>query len=190
MANNPNVIEIEIDPEGDVELKLSSGEGDKKTATNLIVASKILTLASPVFDKMLNSTFREGIAKTTEGKVTIRLPEDDPEAMTILCRALHHVNRLIPGHLDTALLEKIAILCNKYDCTTALTPHAKVWIIYGLDFHPGPCDLDRLLFAAYLLDVPPEFGSVAGELLFNHEGRIVDLQVAEPALFPDQVLGK
>ena len=188
MAVNPDI--IEIDSEGDVELKLASREGDQEKATNLIVASKILTLSSPVFDKMLNSTFKEGVAKKSEDKATICLPEDDPEAMTIVCQILHHKNHLVPGHLDTTLLEKIAVLCNKYDCTIALTAHSKVWILYGLDSHPSACDLDRLLFAAYLLDIPLEFGRVACELVSTHKGRIVDLQVTEPALFPDQVLGK
>lgn len=188
MADNSNI--IEIDPEGDVQLQLSSGEDENRETLVLIVTSKTLTLASPVFNKMLNSSFKEGIAKTTEGKVAIPLPEDDSEAMTIICRALHNMNHLVPEQLSSTLLEEIAVLCNKYDCARALMAHGNVWIRNGLDSSPNSNDLDRLLFAACVLDIPAAFARVAWEFVLARVERIVDIQVGLPALFPNQILSK
>lgn len=188
MADYPGI--IELDPEGDVQLQLSPGREQHENATTLIVASKTLTLASPVFDRMLNSSFKEGIAKTAEGKVTIPLPDDDPEAMIIVCRALHHMNHLVPEQLTSTSLEKIAVLCNKYDCMRALAAHGNVWVRNGLERLPSRSSLDRLLYAAYVLDMPAAFAKVAWDLVLGCAGRIVDLGVEIPALFPAQILEK
>ncbi|KAL8826155.1 MAG: hypothetical protein Q9191_003979 [Dirinaria sp. TL-2023a] len=186
MADKSNI--IEIDPDGDVQLQLSLGEDDNREFLVLKVASKTLTLASPVFNKMLNSSFKEGIAKTTKGSVAIPLPEDDSEAMTIICRALHNMNDLVPEQLSTTLLEEIAVLCNKYDCARALMAHGNVWIRNGLDSSPSSLDLDKLLFAACVLDIPAAFAKVGWEFVLARGERIIDLQVGLPALFPHQIL--
>lgn len=186
MADSSNF--IEIDPEGDVQLQLSSGEDDNRQLLVLKVASKTLALASPVFKKMLNSSFEEGIAKATKGSVAIPLPEDDAEAMTIICRALHNINDLVPEQLSSTLLEEIAVLCNKYDCARALMAHGNVWIRSGLDSSPSSLDLDRLLFAASVLDIPAAFAKVAWDFVLARVERIIDLEVGLPALFPDQIL--
>ena len=187
MADNPGT--VTFDPHGDLHLQLSSGEDEHAETTILIVSSKASTLASPVFDRMLNSSFKEGLAKATESKFALALPEDNLEAMTIICQALH-MNHLVSDHLTSSLLEKIAVLCNKYDCTKALLAHGRVWIRNGLDSNPGPCDLDRLLFTAYLLDIPETFAKVAWELVLTRVGRIVDLQVEIPTLFPNEILSR
>jgi len=54
------------------------------------VFSLILTAASPIFAAMLGPHFREGQGeRSAESPKGIALPDDDPTAMTAMCRLLH-----------------------------------------------------------------------------------------------------
>jgi hypothetical protein len=70
-----------IDPDGDVLLQVGSSE----PKAHLLVFSKVLSLASPVFAVMLSPRFKGGIGLRLGNSCEIPLPEDDLEAMTLLC---------------------------------------------------------------------------------------------------------
>ena len=110
---------IEIDAAGDLWLEMDSRK--------LLVSSKILSLASPVFNAMLNSKFREG-QNATSGPRTITLPDDDVDAMTVVCHALHHMTHRVPVHLISTKLNTLAILCDKYGCVQAMKPWSRTWL--------------------------------------------------------------
>ncbi|KAK0642145.1 hypothetical protein B0T16DRAFT_462149 [Cercophora newfieldiana] len=115
-----------IDPEGDVILHVS----DDKSNREFLVSSKILTLASPVFAKMFGPHFQEGIAlRSSQGSSTVRLEEDNPDAMGILLAALHFQTEAIPGETPGwDWLANLAVLSDKYDCNRALRPWIELWI--------------------------------------------------------------
>ncbi|KAL2006949.1 hypothetical protein VTN00DRAFT_8387 [Thermoascus crustaceus] len=77
----------------------------QNVTTNIRSSSKVLSLASPVFD---------GIS--SQGPQTFSDPEDDAETLTLPCRLLHH--RLDPEEVRTppsmGLLVKFAKLGAKY----------------------------------------------------------------------------
>ena len=71
-----------IDDDGDVLVQTSSKE--------LLVSSKILALASPVFKAMFNSKFREGsTVRSVQNPLQLPLPDDEPDALAVLFHALH-----------------------------------------------------------------------------------------------------
>lgn len=84
----------------------------------LLVASRALRLASPVFRAMLApDRFSEGIAFAAngkEGKITrLSLPDDDPQAMIELCSLMHYQ---IPPQLYSPnfdQLSELAIIVDK-----------------------------------------------------------------------------
>ncbi|KAK5734408.1 hypothetical protein LTR17_008906 [Elasticomyces elasticus] len=83
---------VNVDPAGDVILVCSAGsEGE----TRLRVSSAALSLGSPVFKAMLSVRFREGHELALNSRIDVPLPEDDGEAMTILCNVLHHRNKIV-----------------------------------------------------------------------------------------------
>jgi len=87
---------INIDPNGDTILEVSCPNGK----TCLHVSSKVLTLASPVFAKMFNSRFKEGLGNcSTSGKLPIPLPDDNAEAFIVLCNAIHYRTDEVPRTL-------------------------------------------------------------------------------------------
>jgi len=79
---------VTIDPAGDV--YLVCGLETEGPAITLRVSSQIMSLASPVFRTMLGPRFEEGTRLTRSGSVEVLLPDDDAEAMTLICNILHH----------------------------------------------------------------------------------------------------
>lgn len=95
---------------------------------SLIVSSHVLRLSSSVFDRMLAHNMKEGIGLTSKDHVTIPLPDDDAEAMTVICNIVHHRNALVPTEIDANFLHDIAVLLDKYFLSEALKPTVTTWI--------------------------------------------------------------
>ncbi|KAJ9615086.1 hypothetical protein H2200_001160 [Cladophialophora chaetospira] len=133
---------IDIDPSGD--LVLSVGEvfepksapetqavTTKKRAPKpklMRVSSKHLTLASPVFNVMLNGGFHEGqLQLNKDNPPVLELPDDDAQGMLTLCCILHHH----PDALSFVMLDgvlEVARICDKYGCQ----PVGKSWFHHQL----------------------------------------------------------
>jgi hypothetical protein len=111
---------IILDPDGDISLRLvreqppeeieeseedsmeADEESEKPTeevirrepvTQNLIVSSKVLSIASPVFKAMLSDKFKGGrefaATKQPSNPYTLTLHDDDIEAAILLCKILH-----------------------------------------------------------------------------------------------------
>lgn len=88
--------EIIVDPNHDIILRLN---GD-----DLLVSSKALSLASPVFEAMFKPHFKEGVEHHLQlgEPPIIPLPEDDLEATTLFCRITHHRSHDLPRTMETS----------------------------------------------------------------------------------------
>ncbi|KAK4893883.1 hypothetical protein LTR27_007909 [Elasticomyces elasticus] len=130
---------IDIVPDGDVYLICGNGSSVK-----IRVASASLIRGSDAFKAMLGPHFKEGRQLASKvGTVEIELEDDDPEAMTMLCRALH-------SHLRFP---------------------SEVWISKEMQ-KTGPLDRVSLLVAAYLFQKPEQFNAVSRDLLLKSEGDV------------------
>ena len=124
---------IDADPAGDLVLKLVSGD----EVTLVRVHSKTLSLASPVFAAMLSPKFAEGQAlEANRGMVdsttTIDLPDDDPTGMSLLCKILHFKHDAAQRTVYSLdLLMRLAVICEKYDMSRALSPWSTIWMNNG-----------------------------------------------------------
>lgn len=103
---------------GDVNLEVSCTNGK----VQLLVSSKVLTLASPVFAAMLNSKFKAGLSNDNGGleKTPIYLPDEDMDAFTVVCNIIHYRVDEVPEDLPLSCLKNVAIICDKYDMTRSL----------------------------------------------------------------------
>jgi hypothetical protein len=111
----------------------------KPPTRSLIVSSHVLRLSSNVFDRMLAHDMKEGSELTEKNHVTISLPEDDAEAMTVICNILYYRNALVPPEIHADFLHNIAVLSDKYFMNEALKPTVKTWIRdYASDIAPRP----------------------------------------------------
>jgi len=152
----------------------------------ITASSQILCIASPIFKTMLTGAFREAsdfaahktsTSSTTSSsheKFTLDLPEDDPEAFTLLLRILHYDYASVPERPTPESLEGLAFLCDKYQCTHVLRYCGRLWARDWLDAcavagagvgkEGGTVvmgDAARVLVFAYVADLEREFVDVA-----------------------------
>jgi len=146
-----------IDKHGDVLLQLRK-EGDRN-ARSLLVSSRVLSLASTVFEAMFNGNFAEGQDLSYVSPRAVPVPDDDPIIMELLCNIFHMQMSEVPDKLDMKSFADFAVLCDKYDCREAIRFQAKVWV-FGLISDPDAPNFEKLLFVTYVLDLPHEFRTV------------------------------
>ncbi len=121
--DSPELV-VDADPNGDVSLLI----GDPSNANTLRVCPRVLSLASPVFAALFSPKYAEGVALPSSTEVRqIALPDDDPEALILICHALHH-QRITPHDVSFELLGKTAVTCDKYDLVTVLAPWSALWM--------------------------------------------------------------
>jgi len=86
-------------------------------------------------------------------------------------------------------LEDLAIICDKYNCTSALTPWSAMRLQAGIESLAVE-DLDKLLFASYVLDSPDAFSRISWEILFVQVGPFVTIPgVTDHNLVTGDILG-
>jgi hypothetical protein len=163
---------IIVNPNHDIVLRLNGYD--------LLVSSKVLSLASPVFEAMFKPHFKEGVEhhlRLGEPHI-IPLPEDDPEATTLFCQITHHRSRDLPRTPSPLCLENLAIFCNKYICAGSVVGYGTLWI----QRHSGSQsleDLSRLLLLAFVLDLPESFATVSREMLLLRSGLFTSLWIVD-----------
>jgi hypothetical protein len=96
----------------------------------LRVSALKLASSSSYFQAMLeSSTFVEGRELKENGFVQIKLlgPEDDPTAMIIILGIMYENNVEVPTEMDISMMEKVAVLIDKYQWHALAAPHANSW---------------------------------------------------------------
>lgn len=198
----PPASPIEIDKDGDLCLLLFEKErasdtkdddtpdtinGKTRAPISLVVSSKVLCLASPVFKVMLTGNFREAREfrnATKQGqseRYVIELPEDDATATTTLMNLLHLNFGDVREDVTASQMEQLAYLCDKYQCAHVLKYCGKAWISTWKDrWKEEPVgvgmratDICRMLVFAYVADLPSEFNALAWGLALTHRGPIL-----------------
>ncbi len=162
---------IDVDPAGDVILEVCCPDGKR----SLLVSSKVLTLASPAFADLCNSQFNTDLGNhLTAAKPSIPLSDDNAKAIIVFCNAIHHRTNEVPRTLELTCLENLAVICDKYDCASTLQPWSAMWLQARIEAH-APEELNKLLFAAYVLDSPDAFSRISWEILMVQVGPFVHL---------------
>ncbi|KAL9091272.1 MAG: hypothetical protein Q9165_004906 [Trypethelium subeluteriae] len=116
MAQNSEHGLLEIAPDGDVILLVGQGAAQK----NLRVHSVALKMASKVFAAMFGPRFAEGQSLSSANPKMVPLPEDDLEALTILCHIIHLRND---------------VLNNMERPGPALIHESRLWLLSNPDFY-------------------------------------------------------
>lgn len=100
----------------------------KATHIYMLVSSKHMSLASPVFKAMLTHPFQEVDALRNHGKVDIQLPEDDPVVFTIILDIIHGRGKRVPRVVPLPLLSRIAAAVDKYQLQEPGAVFADTWL--------------------------------------------------------------
>jgi hypothetical protein len=147
----------------------------------LQVNSCVLKNASKVFNAMFGPHFREGQDVHGNSPKEISMPDDNADALTIICRILHLRNDSIPDSLTPSEILQIAIAADKFDCVMRLQFHTAQWL------NPGNTqdilELGRLAVASYILDNAWAFG----QLTFTMISRSTDSYIPLADEFSDYI---
>ncbi|CAD6454377.1 333f7997-631a-4504-8fdd-147850c0ad40 [Sclerotinia trifoliorum] len=95
--------------------------------SRVLVSSKRMSLASPVFKIMLEGSFKESLELKTLGRLTLPLPEDDPVAMRILIDVIHGHSKYIPKVVHIHAFARFAILADYYQCSAVAEACVNLW---------------------------------------------------------------
>ena len=147
----------DLDPDGDVVLVVES-----QNVKRFLASSKILSLASPVFSKMLSSNFREGMQMAVSYRPTIVLHDDDPFAMKTMLGIFHH-KELDEKPMTAERLAVLAIHSDKYDCVKTLKP----WIFMWFHSFQSPLTVEEhgfLMLAAHVFRAAEQFLEWSGKV--------------------------
>lgn len=144
------------------------------------VASQILCAASPAFRDLpvagpTGPTFksacdRRSALESISEPWTIVTRGDNPNALAVLLYAIHLRGEKVPRVVSFDQLWELAILCDKYDCVSAMEPWIALWT------RDPPQHKDNLsecivkwLFMSWLFGLDELFGKVTREIIL--EGR-------------------
>nr|POF13329.1 hypothetical protein CFP56_10476 [Quercus suber] len=114
-------------------------------------SSHILTMTSPVFKTLLTGA--------RDGEIHLHMVDDDGDALLILCNLLHLRNDALPSRLPADPLYRVAVLADKYQCSTAVGRATMGWFdrLYRQPIASTSTEINKILQAAYLLDEPMAF---------------------------------
>ncbi|EME76882.1 uncharacterized protein MYCFIDRAFT_83981 [Pseudocercospora fijiensis CIRAD86] len=155
----------DIVDEGDIILQVQD-------SIELRVYSQVLRLNSSVFRAMLGKDWAEGKALIGANAGTpfcLELPDDDPEAMKLLCLVLHNRDYLSALPSPSAFL-KYAEVVDKYNCAMAATLFSNVCLQHFQNMGPARIDLRgyaQILLATIRLDTASRFAFFAHVLMFH-----------------------
>ena len=162
-------------------------------------SSKVLSLASPVFDKMLGPHFAEGQAllkkdspeKSAESPTEITLPDDDPEAMVLFCDTIHFKRHATPD-IAFPLLAKMASLSEKYDCSLVLSSASEVWLSNLKGTKEGESCFVKMLCISYALGNHRAFARISREMIrvCTHDELARQKQEMDCTSLPETIIGK
>ncbi|MCJ1473765.1 hypothetical protein MMC13_002416 [Lambiella insularis] len=171
MANTVPVVSFattDIDPSGDVVLVVER--------IRLRVSSKVLTLASPVWKAMFSSNFVEGTVLSKGSPCIVPLPEDNVDAISMLCNILHYRHQYIAKKPSAASLEQLAVVTDKYDCVDAMSFYSGFHLIRLCDSAKNEYDSGRLLYPATAFNYAPVFQRVTKALVYDtSRSRLTDI---------------
>ncbi|KAF8861819.1 hypothetical protein BDZ45DRAFT_739983 [Acephala macrosclerotiorum] len=156
---------VDVAPDGDVVFLIGSEKARVR------VYSLILKNASKVFSAMLGPQFSEGrtlLVANSQLPTEISLPEDDPEAMTVICRILHGRNETFTKRLKSTEILNVSIAADKWDCVVPLTWAIKDWL--KCEGVKDGKELWNLTLASYWFQNEEAFETLTRALIFHHRG--------------------
>ena len=83
----------------------------------------------------------------------VPLGDNDPEALAVILRIVHHQHDWAPTSLDEDRLYQVAILCDKYDIRRALETWLDIWLIPYPDGQEALVQAGKWLFMTYAFDL-------------------------------------
>ncbi|KAF4161658.1 hypothetical protein CNMCM8927_004890 [Aspergillus lentulus] len=159
--------------EDPIEIGLDCEQQDE-SCFRIQVSAKHLMLASSVFKKILNGSWKEGVTYLQKGSVEIDTEGWDIEALLILLRAMHGQHYHIPRKLTLEMLAKVAVVTDYYECKEAICIWTTIWIDALEEKIPSTYsrDLFLWLWISWFFQLPTQFKEATSTAMSQSNGRI------------------
>lgn len=118
---------------------------------------------------MFRLQFKEGLELTaaTLRPIEVPLPDDDVEALKLVCQILHHRHQDVPDTVTIDTLLGVAMLADKYGCSATVKHVLRHWRKLLDNNTDSKTPLVKLSLAAFLLRDDSAFQEI-GETLVKH----------------------
>lgn len=154
------------------------------------VSSRHLVLASPMFEKALNSGgFKESIRNKSDGLYHISTQDWDAEAFLIVMQIVHGRNKQVPRKITLELLAKIAVIEDYYVFGEALEMFKDLWFqnIEQTGVPTTHCrDLVLWIWATWVFNVEKQFEQAT--MVAIKQGKDVISTLGLP--LPSRIMGR
>ena len=131
------------------------------------VSSRHLALASPVFRTMFDGGFKERVQPGNDPH-KVHLPEDDYDALLILLRVIHGLNKSVPRLIVKDLFVRVIVLLDKYKMYECALVYTDLWFDDLWPRHDEtPPHLVDWIFICWALDKFSEFDKLVRLAVFE-----------------------
>ena len=153
---------------------LSTPESKPGYFAHFQVSSKHLTLASPVFKDVIQSTHTHDAPSEEHSLARLPLSDDDPDALLLLMRLMHVQFKDVPREVDLGTLAQIATLVDKYELLETTHLSADGWISGIKDSIPTELNTDLLawMLIAEVFEDETISKQVKERAIFESKGRM------------------
>lgn len=156
-----------FDSHSDLTLIVGGHAGVNDPGKRLLVCSRALARASPVFDSMLFGSLAES-QRSAAHEWIVRLPEDALEVMELFCYITHGLVRKVPRVVTQDQLVQLTLLTHYYDATLALAPWVRQWLAaIPLPVADDEMQMFQILWTSYELGQRCTFESTARRLVLD-----------------------
>lgn len=134
----------------------------------MLVSSQVLSMVSPVFERMFEPGFSEGDKKRSkDDPLLLPLDDDNSEALALLFHILHFSPRQRYNEPGVDLLLRLVQLADKYGCLDSIQDPIERWL-YQLTmtkFRYDSFDLVKLVALSFLIGSGDNFRKSASILV-------------------------
>ncbi|EGD87561.1 hypothetical protein H112_06111 [Trichophyton rubrum D6] len=151
------------------------------------VSAKHLSLASPVFRSMLNTSCPESATVAEKGSVVVGADGWDVQAFMLFLRILHCQHHHLPRRVSIEMLAKIALISDYYECKFVLAFFSDTWIRALADKKPSRYSRDMILWIwiCWYFQLAKEFQRTTLITIVQSIGPIPSLGLPIPARIID-----
>lgn len=133
----------------------------------MLVSSQVLSMVSPVFERMFEPGFLEGDKeRSKDDPLQLPLDDDSPAALSLLFHILHLSPRQRYTAPDVDMLLRLVQLADKYSCLDSMQEPIERWIFPLMEIKSDEgVVLVKLVAISFLIDATDAFRKSAATLL-------------------------
>ena len=142
--------------------------GEEAKQRRLQVSSFMLRAASKTFNVMFGPDFQEGRELSFTRPKDVMLPDDDPEAIELICRIVHLHNDELPETLKPDQILSFARLVDKYELHRTVYLAADRWLVAPkVLLDESIKELGKMMLAADLMNHERGFGRITKAMVYD-----------------------